>query len=132
APGLDGINLAKLLTQEEEPLARPLFWHQPHYTNQGGRPAGAVREGAWKLIEHYEDGRCELFNLVEDQGETTDLGAKEPGRTALLRGKLEKWRRDVGAQENAANATFSGKLWKQLYQDVDASRLEPQEKASAL
>ena len=130
--GLDGVNLAKLLTGEEAIAARPLFWHQPHYTNQGGRPAGAIRDGAWKLIEHYEDGRCELFNLAEDLGETTDLGAKEPGRVAVLRGQLEKWRRAVGAQENAANPAFNGKLNKQLYQDVDASRLVAREKASAL
>jgi arylsulfatase A-like enzyme len=129
---LDGVSLANLITRAEALPDRPLFWHQPHYTNQGGRPAGAIREGAWKLIEHYEDGRCELFNLTEDEGETSDLGAKEPGRVALLRGKLEKWRRDVGAQENAANPTYNGQLWKQLYQDVDASRIQPQEKASVL
>src|SRR5205823_3255589 len=97
ALGLDGVNLARLLTHEEELPPRSLYWHQPHYTNQGSRPAGAVRDGAWKLIEHYEDGRCELFNLARVEGETTDLSAKEPGRVALLRGKLEKWRRDVGA-----------------------------------
>jgi hypothetical protein len=79
-----------------------------------------------------EDGRCELFNLAKDEGETTDVSAREPGRVALLRGQLETWRRAVGAQENAANPTFNGKLWKLLYQDVDASRLETQEKASAL
>jgi arylsulfatase A-like enzyme len=130
APNLDGVSLAKLFTGEEELPARPLFWHQPHYTNQGSRPAGAVRDGDWKLIENYEDGRCELFNLAKDQSETTDLAAREPARVALLRGKLEKWRRDVGAQENEANPTFNGKLWKQLYQDADVSRLEASETAS--
>jgi arylsulfatase A len=49
--------------------ARPLFWDFPHYTNQGGRPGGAVRDGDWKLIELYEDGRVELFNLTKDPGE---------------------------------------------------------------
>ena len=92
----DGVSLANLLTGTEDLAARPLFWHQPHYTNQGGRPAGAIREGAWKLIEHYEDGACELFNLTQDKGERIDLGPKEPGRVAQMRGKLEKWRRDVG------------------------------------
>jgi len=42
----------------QKPLAkRVLYWHQPHYMNQGGRPAGAIRDGNLKLIEHYEDGR---------------------------------------------------------------------------
>jgi arylsulfatase A len=128
---VDGISLAGLLLRGESPPPRPLFWHQPHYTNQGGRPAGAIREGDWKLVEHYEDGSCELFHLAQDPGETADLGAKEPKRIADLRGKLEKWRRDVGAQENGANPKFSGKLWKQLYRDLDASRLEPGENAAA-
>ena len=65
---LDGVSLVKLFEGGALP-ARPLFWHFPHYTNQGGRPGGAVREGDWKLIEHYEDGRVELFNLADDAGE---------------------------------------------------------------
>ncbi len=100
--------------------------------NQGGRPAGAIREGAWKLIEQYEDGSCELYNLAADEGETTDLSGKEPARVADLRGKLEKWRRDVKAQENTGNPHFNGKLWKQLYHDVDASRLEAKGSAADL
>ena len=48
----DGVNLLELVTQNKAPPPRSLFWHQPHYTNQGGRPAGAIRDGDWKLIEH--------------------------------------------------------------------------------
>ena len=59
---------------------RPLFWHYPHYGNQGGAPAGAVRDGDWKLIEWYEDGSLELFNLRDDLGEKNNLAAKEPQR----------------------------------------------------
>jgi arylsulfatase A-like enzyme len=128
----DGISLAGLITHGERPPPRPLFWHFPHYTNQGGRPAGAVRDGAWKLIEHYEDGRCELFNLDKDPGETTDLGAKEPARVAQLRGKLEHLRRDAGAQANTANPAFNGKLWQQLYGDLDTSQLPDAPTAAAL
>src|SRR5262249_30846244 len=95
---LDGVSLAGLLTRDQPLSPRPLFWHQPHYMNQGSRPTGAIREGDWKLIEHYEDGSCELFNLAKGVSETTDLAAKEPARVANLRGKLEKWRREVGAQ----------------------------------
>ena len=123
AEKLDGMNLAGLLTRGEILPARPLFWHQPHYINQGSRPAGAVREGDWKLIEHYEDGRCELFRLAQDPGETTDLAAREPARIAELRGKLEKWRREVGAQENQANPQFNARLGRRLYQEIDVSHL---------
>jgi arylsulfatase A-like enzyme len=74
----------------------PLFWHYPHYGNQGGAPSGAVRDGDWKLIEWYEDGSLELFNLREDPGETSNLAAREPDRAAGLRRRLEAWRRDTG------------------------------------
>jgi arylsulfatase A-like enzyme len=128
----DGVNLAELLLHSRAPPARALYWHQPHYMNQGGRPAGAIREGAWKLIEHYENGATELYDLAKDEGEATDLAAKEPARVAELRGKLERWRRDVGAQENRANPKFNGTLWRKLYHDVDASRLPLEETASAM
>ena len=124
---LDGVSLVKLLTsadgRDAAVAARPLYWHFPHYTNQGGRPAGAIREGDWKLIEHYEDGRAELFNLAADVGETTDLSMKEPARTADLRGKLAAWRQSVAAQENTPNPDFQPALWKRLYADVDTSNL---------
>lgn len=35
---------------------KALYWHYPHYSNQGGIPSGAIRVGDWKLIERYEDG----------------------------------------------------------------------------
>jgi len=128
----EGANVADLLLHGKAPNARPLFWHQPHYMNQGGRPAGAIREGNWKLIEHYENGACELYDLARDLGENTDLAAREPARVADLRGKLEKWRRDVGAQENTANPKFNGKVGKQLYHDVDASRLTLEARATTM
>jgi arylsulfatase A-like enzyme len=128
----DGSSLAGLLTGGEPPAARPLFWHFPHYTNQGSRPAGAVREGDWKLVEHIEDGRCELFNLAADPGEAEDLSAREPARVAALRGKLEAWRRSVGAQGNAANPGFRPAPWAKLYRDVDPSRLALEPKAATM
>lgn len=128
----EGISLANLLLKNKAPPPRPLVWHQPHYTNQGGRPAGAIREGNWKLIEHYENGACELYDLAKDPGETRDLAANDPGRIAHLRGQLEKWRRNVGAQANTANPTFSGKLAKRLYEDLDTSRLTADAKATTM
>jgi arylsulfatase A-like enzyme len=130
--GLDGVSLAGLLTRGERPTPRPLYWHLPHYTNQGSRPAGAIRDGDWKVVEHYEDGHCELFQLAQDPGETADLAAREPARVAELRGKLEKWRRDIGAQENTANPQFNAKPWQCLYRDIDVSRVARQDQASAM
>jgi arylsulfatase A-like enzyme len=110
---------------EQKPLNRPLFWHQPHYMNQGGKPAGVAREGEWKLIEQYEDGSLELYNLAKDPSETTDLAAAEPGRVATLRGKLEAWRRSVGTEPIKANPDFGRALWEDCFVKTDVTQLKP-------
>jgi arylsulfatase A-like enzyme len=85
---------------------RPLFWHYPHYGNQGGAPGAAIRRGDWKLIEWAEDGKAELFNLANDISEKNDLAASEPQRAAALRDELHAWQKDVGAKFAAANPSF--------------------------
>jgi len=77
---------------------RPIFWHYPHYSNQGGRPGGAVRLGDYKLLESFEDMSVELFNLKDDLGENHDLASKLPKKTAELRQVLHHWRESVDAQ----------------------------------
>jgi arylsulfatase A-like enzyme len=108
----------------QKTLGRPLFWHQPHYMNQGGRPAGVAREGDWKLIEQYEDGSLELYNLAQDPGESTDLAAAEPARVAALRGKLEAWRRRSGAEPTKANPNFDRASWETCFVKTDVSKLQ--------
>lgn len=130
--GLDGVSLAGLWTGRGRPAPRAFTWHFPHYTNQGGRPGGAIREGDWKLVEHYEDGRVELFNLAGDVGEGEDLAVREPGRVEALRRKLAEWRRSVGAQENAPNPDFDPALHRALYGDTDVSRLRPAARAAEM
>lgn len=125
----DGVSLAKLMQGGDAPPRR-LFWHFPHYTNQGGRPGGAVREGDWKLVLHYEDQRAELFNLALDPGETEDRAGAEPARTAELIEHLATWRRSVDAQENRPNPDFDPAAHRQLYEDTDVSRLPPSRTAS--
>ena len=68
----DGVSLLPLL-KGESIAEHPLFWHYPHYGNQGGEPSSVIRESEWKLIHYYEDGRNELYNLQTDLQETTNL-----------------------------------------------------------
>ena len=92
----DGVSLVPLLKGRK--LKRgPIFWHYPHYSNQGGPPGGAVRDGDWKLIEWYEDGAIELFNLRADPGETNNLALQNPARVKKLHARLVAWRHDVKA-----------------------------------
>jgi arylsulfatase A-like enzyme len=95
---VDGVSLAPLLKGEKS-LPRPaLFWHYPHYSNQGGFPGGAVRVGDWKLIERYEDGRVHLYNLKDDEGERQDQSAEHPDRVRDLRDRLHRWYGEAGAK----------------------------------
>ncbi|MBL9212109.1 MAG: sulfatase [Opitutaceae bacterium] len=107
APGqrLDGTSLVPILRGQPAP-ERALFWHYPHYGNQGGAPSAAVRRGPWKLIQWFEDDRVELFNLANDLAETTDLAPREPARVAALKAELAAWQRDVGAKFPTPNPSY--------------------------
>jgi arylsulfatase A-like enzyme len=102
---LDGVSFLPLL-RGGKPKERPLFWHYPHYSNQGGGPCGAVRLGDWKLIEWFEDLRVELYNLRADVGETNDLAATHPDKAAALRKRLHDWRQKVNAQMMSPNRDY--------------------------
>jgi arylsulfatase A-like enzyme len=84
----------------------PVFWHYPHYGNQGGFPGGAMRDGDWKLIEHYEDGSRELYYLAEDIGETRNLAGAQPERVKEMQQRLQHWRAAVGAKMPVPNGAF--------------------------
>jgi arylsulfatase A-like enzyme len=123
--GLDGTTLAPLLTGRGPAPNRSLFWHFPHYTNQGSRPSGAVRDGNWMLVEYYDAEKAELYDLSEDPGESRDLAARNPDRVIRMRAALAGWRKSVKAQENRPNPSFSPEKYRELYIDVDASHFEP-------
>jgi arylsulfatase A-like enzyme len=103
---LDGESIVPLLKQSGELKRDAIFWHYPHYSNQGGLPAGAVRVGDYKLIEFYEDGRLELYNVRDDLGEQKNLAAAMPDKAAALRKRLDDWRRAVDAQMPEKNPAY--------------------------
>jgi arylsulfatase A-like enzyme len=100
----DGVSLMPLL-RGGTLAPRPLYWHYPHYSNQGGEPASAIREGDWKLIEFLADRRRELYNLRNDPGEESNLVEKQAHIAGRLYARLDAWRRETGAimpRKNAA------------------------------
>ncbi len=101
---VDGVSLAGLLRNPDESLGRDaLYWHYPHYHAGGATPYSAVRSGDWRLVQFYEDGRIELYNLHDDVGEERDLAETEPEKAAELLAKLNAWRTAVEAQPPRPN-----------------------------
>lgn len=101
----DGISLVPLLAGEKTALDRDvLYWHYPHYHRT--KPYGAIRHGDMKLIEFFEDGRLELFNLAADPKETNDLAQAQPDKARALLRELVAWRKSVGAQMMTANPKY--------------------------
>ncbi len=93
---IDGVSFFPSLKKEDQPT-RPIFWHYPHYGNQGSRPGAAVRYGEYKLIQYFEDERCELYNLENDRSEKDNLIYKMPQKAKELLRYLTEWQREVGA-----------------------------------
>ncbi len=96
---MDGASLVKLLKNPFAKFTRgPMFWHYPHYSNQGGFPASAIRDGQYKLIENLEDGSVELYDLSEDASEHNNLEQLFPKKAAEMQKRLKAWRREVKAK----------------------------------
>ena len=95
---MDGTSLKPVLEGSGNLNRDAIFWHYPHYSNQGGKPGGAVRKGDFKLIERYETGFLELFNLKDDISEKNNLADKMPDKAQELLKLLQDWRSKVNAQ----------------------------------
>jgi arylsulfatase A len=103
----DGLSLTPLVMGEEELNRETIFWHFPHYSNHGMQSAGgAVRSGDYKLLEYYDTGKRQLFNLKDDIGEQNDLSAIEPEKVNELKKKLHNWRESIGARMMEENPNY--------------------------
>lgn len=112
AAAIDGESLVPLLKQSGNLKRDAIYFHYPHYHHLGFKPASAIREGDYKLIEWYEptllgeENQISLFNVREDVGETKDLSKEMPELAARLREKLHQWRKAVGAREMSVNPNY--------------------------
>lgn len=109
---LDGVSLVPLFKGEKHNYAdRSLFWHFPAYLQAYGkdaaaeqrdplfraRPCSVIRKGDWKLLEFFESGDLELYDLRSDIGEANDLSEKEPDKLSELKQELDDWREEIQA-----------------------------------
>ena len=118
---VDGLSLAPLLMGDEIKV-RSLFWHFPHYGNQGGEPSSMIMENQWKLILYHEDRSIELYDVVEDLGEQNDVSEVQRERAAALQTKLEHWLLSTDAKYPTANPEFDERAratrWEMLCTDA--------------
>lgn len=130
---LDGMDLSRILLEQENPESRDLFWHFPVYlqahntlTDQGQdplfrtRPGSAMRSGNWKLLHYFEYDEYELYDLSKDIGEKNNLAETQPEKLNELKAKLQAWRDGIGAdmpteQNPAFDADYNQKLIDEVY-----------------
>ncbi|MBI6115898.1 sulfatase [Salegentibacter maritimus] len=111
----DGKSLKPLL--EGKKIAdRNLYWHYPHYGNQGGEPSSIIRKKDWKLIHYYEDDRDELYNLNIDPGEQNDVASESPEITSKMRKELEEFLKEVAAKKPEKDPMHDPELAEELYE----------------
>ena len=104
---LDGISLTPLLKGSSGLSRDFVFWHYPHYHGSGWTPGAAIRSGKWKLIEFYESGKSELYNLESDIGEHDDLSEEYPEVVIELKRKLDKLQQEAGSMYPVKNSELN-------------------------
>jgi len=108
----DGISILSFLDKDKEKdkmNERPLFWHYPHYSNQGVEPGSAIRMGRFKLIDNFEKEKEELYDLENDISESNNISDKNPEKARELYDILKEWRKETGAKMMKPNPNWIGR-----------------------
>jgi len=126
---VDGVSLVPLIKGEGSVPERDLYWHYPHYGNQGGEPSAIILAGNWKLIRYFEDGREELYDLAKDRGEAVDVAGSNPARVVAMGGRLDAWLAETEARMPIPNPNFDEVEYareKVRIREVEMPKLERQ------
>ena len=126
----DGVSLVPVL-KGGAIAERDLFWHYPHYGNQGGEPSSMIRSKDWKLIYYHEDGRVELYNLADDIGEQNDLATQQPETVSNLRKRLDSWLAETGALFPERDPRFNQEKFDGKIEHAKTTRMQQLEKQHA-
>ena len=103
---------------------RPLYWHYPHYGNQGGDPSSIIRKGKWKLIHYYEDNTHELYDLESDPFEQKNVAAKFPEISKNLHNQLQNWLTSVNAKYPEIDIKFDAEKRKKYEENMRTVKLK--------
>jgi arylsulfatase A-like enzyme len=103
---VDGVSITDLFKGGDVLDREAIYWHYPHYGNQGGTPGASMRMGDYKLIEFFEDNNIELYDLKNDVEEDFNLVEKEPELAAKMHNMLKKWQIEVQAKFPTINPDY--------------------------
>lgn len=120
---VDGVSLLPVL-EGGTLVSRDLYWHYPHYGNQGGEPSSIIRQDDWKLIFYHEDGRSELYNLKDDLGEQRDVMKQHPELVGQMKAKLDAWLSETGAIMPKPDPRFSQDRFDQKLEKAKTQQLK--------
>ncbi|MEM9676081.1 MAG: sulfatase-like hydrolase/transferase, partial [Bacteroidota bacterium] len=118
----DGVSLLPLL-HGDSISERPLYWHYPHYGNQGGDPSSIIRLGDWKLIHYWEDGTRELYNLKEDPSEVANVIEQNPEVAERLGQQLEQFLAETQANTPEPDPEYNEQLAQERHERIVSERL---------
>lgn len=129
---VDGVSLKPIIDNGAILPERPLYWHYPHYGNQGGDPSSIIREGDWKLIHYYEENIDELYNLKEDASEQHNVAETFPEITSRLSAKLKNWLVSVDAKypekdtefDEVKRAAYDNKIKTIFLSELEQERMD--------
>lgn len=124
---IDGVSLVPLL-KGESLESRALFWHYPHYGNQGGEPVSIIKRDQWKLIHYWEGGHDELYNLTNDPAEKQDVFKDNQDLAKKLRTELDTYLLSVDANIPQVDSTYDAVLAKKQYENRSTKMLQALEK----
>lgn len=124
---IDGVSLVPLL-KGKTLNTRPLFWHYPHYGNQGGEPVSIIRKDAYKLIHYWEDGHDELYDLSKDPGEQNDISKTSTEIATNLRNELDAYLKSANALLPEPYAKYDDAKAKAQYESRKTKMLSNLEK----
>lgn len=103
---VDGKSLTNLMKNNDAPKRDYLVWHYPHYHGSMWRPGAAIRSGKWKMIEFFETGEKELYDLEDDLGELKNLASSYPEKVKELTAKMAQWRKQNDAEMPKPNPAY--------------------------
>ncbi|GAA4814859.1 sulfatase [Litoribaculum gwangyangense] len=125
---LDGVSLKPLLEGSQKDINRPLFWHYPHYGNQGGEPSSIIQKDGWKLIHYWEDGREELFKLPSEENDHQNVISEYSKIANALSNELMQWLKQVNARYPIKDDEFNSEKRLQHLQNIVEKKLPNLEK----